>query len=40
MEIYELCYKIFGRDEALRALKGAEGILKLCRRLIKEEQKE
>ncbi|TAN37332.1 MAG: HEPN domain-containing protein [Candidatus Methanoperedens sp.] len=32
--------KIFGRDEALRALKGAEEILKLCRSLIKEEQKE
>ncbi len=28
--------KIFGRDEGLRALKGAEEILKLCRRLVKE----
>ena len=32
--------KIFGRDEGLRALRGAEEILKLCRRLITEGQKE
>jgi len=27
--------KLFGRDEGLRAFKGAEEILKLCRKLIK-----
>ncbi|TRZ92079.1 MAG: HEPN domain-containing protein [Methanosarcinales archaeon] len=32
--------KIFGRDEGLRALREAEEILKLCRRLIKEGEKE
>ncbi len=31
--------KIFGRDEGLRALRGAEEVMKLCRRLIKEGQK-
>jgi hypothetical protein len=28
--------KIFGRDEGLRALRGAEETMKLCKRLIKE----
>jgi len=32
--------KIFGRDEGLRAFRGAEEILKLCRRLIKEGKNE
>ncbi len=32
--------KIFGRDEGLRALRGAEEIMKLCSRLIKEGEKE
>ena len=32
--------KIFGRDEGLRALKGAEEIMKLCKRLIKAVPKE
>lgn len=31
--------KIFGRDEGLRALRGAEETMKLCKRLIKEGQK-
>ncbi len=32
--------KVFGRDEGLKALRGAEEILKLCKRLIEEGQKE